>query len=463
LENTMSTPPQPTHIGRYRIEGVLGHGGMGVVYLGFDPGLGRRVAVKTVRKALQAGPCWDPVERFRREARAAARLSHPHVVTVHELCEDAHRTCLVCEHVAGASLEAELQRQGRPPLVQALRWMDQLLDALQHVHAHGIVHRDVKASNLLLTPGGDIKLTDFGIAHVDTAPRTQVGLMIGTPGCMAPEQMRGGTIDGRADTFAAGVLMYELLTGRRPWSGSAEELMEQILSRAPLPPSALRPEAAALDGVVLRALAPTPAQRFESAAAFREALRSAGFPCAASAATQPALPAADATRLLARPAQQGAGACSATLLQRVETTLRSHVGPIAGVLVSRASRSAPDFDALLQQLARHIPAQAEREQFLGTLHGAGTRLTAAAARSNATLQAAPCPGAAVLDEARVAEVVQRLALHLGPMAGVAVRRARAAADSLPALVRLAAQSVPDARARRRFLADCGLTAEDGSR
>jgi serine/threonine-protein kinase len=463
----MSTP-QPTQIGRYRIEGVLGHGGMGVVYLGFDPGLGRRVAIKTVRKALQAGQAWNPVERFQREARAAARLSHPHIVTVHELAEDAHSTYLVCEHVAGASLEATLQREGRPALAQALRWMAQLLDALQHVHAHGIVHRDVKASNLLLTPGGELKLTDFGIAHVDTAPRTQVGLMIGTPGCMAPEQMRGGTIDGRADTFAAGVLMYELLTGRRPWSGCAEELMEQILSRLPEPPSVLRPEAAALDGVVLRALAPTPAQRFESAAAFRNALLAAGAPFATSAETRPAQAAADATRLLARtvrtPALEPAGACSAALLQRVETTLRSHVGPIAGVLVSRASRSAPDFDALLQQLARHIPAQAERERFLDTLHGAGTRLTAAAARTGATLQAAvPRPGTAVLDEAQVAQVVQRLALHLGPMAGLAVRRARIAADSLPALVRLAAQGVPDARARRRFLADCGLTAEDGSR
>jgi len=219
----------PLTIGKYRIDGILGQGAMGIVYRGFDESVGRAVAIKTIRKEVAGSRSWDAVARFRSEARAAGRLSHPNIVTVYDFAEDEDSAHLVCEYVPGRGLDVWLGEHRRADPATALMWMGQLLDALACAHAHGVVHRDVKASNILIVGNRLLKLADFGIAHVDSAHRTQVGLMIGTPSCMAPEQIRGGRIDGRTDVFAAGVLLYQMLSGATPFSGTDEAIMYKIV------------------------------------------------------------------------------------------------------------------------------------------------------------------------------------------------------------------------------------------
>jgi serine/threonine-protein kinase len=472
----------PRVIGRYRIDGVLGEGAMGIVYRGFDEAVARAVAIKVVRKeSMAASPAWDAVARFRTEARAAGRLSHPHIVTVYDFAEDADSAHLVCEYVPGRSLDRWLAERGRAEPALALAWMGQLLDALACAHAHGVVHRDVKASNLLVVGNRLLKLADFGIAHVDSADRTQAGLMVGTPSCMAPEQIRGGPIDGRIDVFAAGVLLYQLLTGERPFGGSPQDAMQQILTRDVPPPSRLRPELpAALDEPVLRALAKEPAQRHASAAEFLAALRGAA---AAAGLADRAGDAEDATRVVARPdrpaatvAAPAAGAPSPfspatelawdpAWLEQVERGLVSHVGPIAALLVRKAGRSARSPGDLVAQVASHIVAPADRSRFLAQWQGAaavtgsqartgdaGSRTTAGAGAGPSTGPAAPAAG---LDDATVAGIERRLARHMGPLAAVCVRRARRDASSVADLCRRVAGNLADLPARQAFLAECG--------
>ncbi len=260
-------------IGHYRIEEKLGEGGVGEVYRAVDPVLGRVVAVKRLRPQLADRD--DVVERFRAEACTLARLDHPSIATLYHFERDDEDWFMVMEYVAGETLASVLRRCGRLELEYALPLFAQALDALGYAHDQGVVHRDIKGSNLIVKPCGTVKVMDFGIARVDGAERlTQMGQPVGTPEYMAPEQIRGEHIDRRADIYALGVLFYALLSGRPPFSGRSDyELMRAQIEEQPdsladrsqgLPASIV----AAID----RALAKDPAERFQTTAEFREAL-----------------------------------------------------------------------------------------------------------------------------------------------------------------------------------------------
>jgi serine/threonine-protein kinase len=471
---------QTRMIGKYRIDGLLGEGAMGIVYRGFDETVGRAVAIKVVRKeGLPESAAWDTVARFRSEARAAGRLSHPNIVTVYDYAEDASSAHLVCEYVPGRGLDQWLAEHVRADLPTALGWMGQLLDALACAHAHGVVHRDVKASNILVA-GRRLKLADFGIAQVDSADRTQVGLLIGTPSCMAPEQIRGDRLDGRVDVFAAGVLLYQLLTGERPFAGSAQEAMAQILTRRVPPPSQRCPGIPAeIDEAILRALARDPGERHASAVDFLEALRRAA---AATGLAGPDGPAdAEATRVVARmppvpvsSAPPGgltsaASPWDAQWLERVERELASHVGPIAALLVKKASRSACSADDLVSRVASGIADPALRGRLLGRLLGgeaSGVDATGGREAAPIVVEPLPKPQATTgtptaLDDATVAGIEHRLTQRMGPLASVCIRRARRDASSAVDLCRRVAEKLPDPSARRAFLAECGADATSG--
>ena len=444
----------PERVGRYRIDGVLGRGAMGVVYRGHDPGVGRTVAIKTVRRdGLDVVQLHNAGARFRREARAAGRLSHPNIVTVHDFGEDAGTVFLVCEYVPGAGLDQRLAAQGRPPLLTALAWLAQLLVALECAHAHGVVHRDVKASNLLLANGWQLKLADFGIAQVDGEEPDAEGLLLGTPSCMAPEQVRQEQVDARADVFAAGALLHQLLTGERAFRGSADEAMRQVLEDNPLPPSRVSADVpAAFDAVVACALSKRAQDRYPSANDFLVALREAAV--AARVAGASAVFGDDPT--LARPrrgpalaAAAGATVCAdADTLARIEASLRQQVGPIAPTLLKKASRhcATATLDALLAQVARSIPDALARERFLASIRREPA-LDAAVMTSMPNAGAVASP----LDEATLARVQSHLARLIGPMAALAVRRGRRDTASPRAFVEHIAAQIPDAATRQRFL------------
>ena len=198
----------PQKLGKYEIRRELGKGAMGVVYEGWDAGIGRRVALKTVRRdQLEGGEAAELLSRFKREAQAAGRLNHPNVVAVYEYGEDEGTAFIAMEYIEGRELKDIFDKSERVKLPDVLQLMTQLLDAIGHAHANGIVHRDIKPANVFLLPDGRLKVGDFGIARMESSNLTQAGSVLGTPAYMSPEQFMGQTVDGRSDHFSAGVIL----------------------------------------------------------------------------------------------------------------------------------------------------------------------------------------------------------------------------------------------------------------
>jgi eukaryotic-like serine/threonine-protein kinase len=267
---------QPAKIGKYEIQEVLGRGGMGSVYKAFDPAISRAVAIKTiVKSSLDAGELQHLLARFRHEAQVVGRLAHPGIVQIYDYGEDDEVAYIVMELVNGKTLHQHLAQDASYDLREVGEIIGQLLDALGHAHAAGVVHRDVKPSNIMINKDGDIKISDFGIAHTETSDLTQHGDVLGTPHYMAPEQFLGLRIGVPADLYAVGVIAYGLLTGTKPFDGStAATIMQQALNQRPADPSSLNSKLSPqMDRVLQQALAKNPEERFQSAREFSEAFR----------------------------------------------------------------------------------------------------------------------------------------------------------------------------------------------
>jgi len=263
-----------TKLGKYEIRRELGRGAMGVVYEAFDPLIQRIVALKTIRPdQLAGGNAEEILARFRREAQAAGRLSHPNIVAIHDCGEDAGVWYIAMELVHGRELKEYFEKNERFATADAVRILSQILAALGYSHRLGVVHRDIKPSNIFLLPDGTVKVADFGIAHIESSELTQVGTVLGTPAYMSPEQILGLPVDGRSDLFSVGVILYQFLTGERPFTGNATITMRKVLEEDPLPPSRFNVQIpGAMDAVVRKALAKKPEERFQSAEEFATAL-----------------------------------------------------------------------------------------------------------------------------------------------------------------------------------------------
>ncbi|HEX3686052.1 MAG TPA: Stk1 family PASTA domain-containing Ser/Thr kinase [Gaiellaceae bacterium] len=251
--------------GRYRIERKLGAGGMADVYLAEDQELGRRVAIKILNDRHAADDSF--IERFRREAKNAAGLSHPNIVSIYDRGEAEGTYYIAMEYLDGRSLKELIVGRGPAPIKTAIDYARQILAAVGFAHKHGIVHRDIKPHNVLVNPEGRLKVTDFGIARSGASQMTEVGSIIGTAQYLSPEQARGAPVDQTSDLYSVGVVLYEMLTGQVPFTGDTPlEIAMKHLSEVPKPPSELRPEVPHdLDSVVLRALAKDPSERYQSA------------------------------------------------------------------------------------------------------------------------------------------------------------------------------------------------------
>jgi serine/threonine protein kinase len=421
----------PEHIGRYRIDRVLGRGAMGVIYKARDPEIERDVAIKLVRADLLEGEeRADYLARFRREVQAAGRCVHPNIVSVFDFSLHQGNPFLVMEYVRGATLAQILERTRFRP-EGAVTVMRQVLAALGCAHGLGVVHRDIKPANVLLLQGGQVKVTDFGISRLGASTLTQGGSVIGTPSYMSPEQCRGENVDARSDLFSVGVVLYELLTGERPFAGrNFTAVMEQVLYHEPPSLHGRVPEG--LVALTRRALAKRPEDRFQSAAEMEGALRNALH----------AGPSTDATVVAPHPAPAPMtiqGGIAGDVLETVQRRLAQHIGPIAKMLVGSAAHKAADFDSLCELLSRNIGSPAEQQRFLQNVRrdvsnartASRTMSTVASTtrKLDRTEPVLPATEQARIPLSAVEQAQTELSRLIGPFARVLVKRAATSTSS----------------------------------
>jgi serine/threonine-protein kinase len=494
-------------LGRYDVTEVLGKGAMGVVYRAFDPNIRRTVALKTIRKELidDDDRAATMLARFKNEAQAAGRLAHPGIVSVYEYGEEGDLAYIAMEYVQGNPLREYFNRGTRFEDRDAVSIMAQLLDALAYAHEQGVYHRDVKPANLIVMTNGRLKVADFGIARIDSSNLTQIGAIMGTPGYMAPEQYAGSDVDWRADVFSAGVVFYQLLTGVKPFAGSAESIAYKVCYETPPTPSEVDPERiqAKYDAVVMRAIAKKPEARFATAQAFRTALLTAyAAPVSPTVSEETVITEIIPTTIRIEPTspsghsghsgqsgpsgqsgQSGQSAPSrshgsdssptpsrttqpppgwdSSVLKAVEGHLARFVGPVAKVMIKRAGLQTTDLDALYGILAENLATDAERKQFLATrakVSSAPAPKAQPGARTGtveaSTLLAARLAGAQLTPEL-VAAATSKLTTRLGPIAKVVVKKAALQATTAQQFYTLIAESLPTEPERVRFLEELG--------
>ena len=263
-------------LGRYEIVGELGKGAMGVVYCARDPMLDRTVAIKTINMELAQDEMKEYEARFYQEAKAAGGLNHPNIVIIYDIGKAGNIAYMAMELLEGKELK-NLMAPGTPlPVPFALEIAAQMAEGLGYAHEHGIVHRDIKPANIMIVRGGQVKITDFGIARMrSTNVQTQVGIVLGSPKYMSPEQVAGKRAEPRSDTFALGVVLYEMVAGKPPFNGEdVTSVMFQVLNFVPPPPSSVNPQAPEmLDFIIAKVLAKAPADRYATAGELANDLR----------------------------------------------------------------------------------------------------------------------------------------------------------------------------------------------
>ena len=385
-------------IGQYRVLDCLGRGGMGTVYRATDEMLRRDVALKILHPLFD-----DSSVRFRREAAALARLNHAGIAAIYELLEDGDHLVMVMEFVRGQTLQDIIDHVGPFSPHRAADLCMQVLAALEHAHSAGVVHRDLKPGNLMLTENGSIKIMDFGIARVDgTAHLTSAGAMMGTPAYMAPEQVLGHAIDARADLYAVGVIFYRLICAELPFRAETPfDMAQSHVNDPPTPIEQLRPNVPAWVGeIVKKALAKSPDQRFQSALEFHDALTLG----VASAARSTSTPSVESTEKMARPEFEPPARTGPQQFGRKRRNMTMWAGATTAVLLAGASvwmltraeaslRGAAPVPAPVLNPARPAASQLEATPAAAGVSVPATRVITKPVRAATVAASAPAPEA----------------------------------------------------------------------
>jgi serine/threonine-protein kinase len=364
-----------TRVGDYEIVGTLGYGGMGEVYRVRHTISDRMEAMKLLRAGPASGTqAQEMMDRFVREIRLLATLQHPNIATLHTAFRHDEQLVMIMECVEGEDLGRRLP--AGLTLEESLRYTRQVLEALRYAHGRGIVHRDIKPSNIMITPQGEVKLLDFGLALGGAlgAPDqrlTTTGALVGSMHYIAPEHISGEPHDARSDIYAVGVTLYEMITGRLPIEGTTHvQVIAAHLQHAPAPPTKINPKIpAGLSATVMRALAKSPRDRWQTAEAFLTALEQDGLRSATTGdVSQMRVTQAPAPETTGRTSPQPTSVHRPESLSEITRQLAEHVGPIAGVLVRRASSSTTNLREMCDALAAEITSPAARQKFLTAVH-----------------------------------------------------------------------------------------------
>ena len=416
-----------TKLGKYEIKRELGRGAMGIVYEGFDPFIERTVAIKTIQKSLiDQSEAQEALSRFRREAQAAGRLTHPNIVSVYEYGEEGDIAFIAMEFILGRELKSYFDKAERFQIKDCVHIMLQLLDALDYSHGRGVVHRDIKPSNIIITKDNQIKVVDFGIARIESSELTQVGMVLGTPAYMSPEQFKCLVADCRSDIYSAGVILYQFLTGARPFIGNPTTLMHKVLCQAPVPPSELNLEVSkALEDVVKKAMSKQPEDRFQSAAEFKQALNLAINSTPVSPAQTAGTDATSATSGMPRTTQAGDNIPAPLIdfdLGALSTNIEKHLEEVRLNASLETNNSAlSEFDAQLvtspvtaQSVSSPQPAEGASESSL--LAGLAREAEGKAVTKQTVPEAMGQPVAHYAKDRRLHETLGRIAQFLDPLA-----------------------------------------------
>ncbi|HXZ97533.1 MAG TPA: serine/threonine-protein kinase [Burkholderiales bacterium] len=455
----------PERLGKYSIQEVLGKGAMGVVYKAFDPHIRRTVALKVIRKEfIEDDEAATLIARFKNEAQAAGQLSHPGIVAIYEYGEEDAVAYIAMEYVQGKGLREYFQRGARFELSDTVSIMTRLLDALAYAHDAGVVHRDIKPANIILTSNGKLKVADFGIAHLDSSNLTQAGAMMGTPGYMAPELYTGTSVDRRADIFSAGVVLYQLLTGVKPFTGGVETVAYKICFEPHVEPSKLVPEleSTKFDGVVAKALAKAPEDRYPTAQEFLESVQDAyAAPVSPAVSAKailvevgPASAVADApqsypsqTDPVPERASVPPAGWNADLLKQIEQQLTRYLGPVARVIVKRVATSTTELDALYSLLAEELSTPQDKTDFLA----ARDRLEGTPPEKPQIASDQRASSAGWLTQQEIDQATHQLATYLGPIARIVVKKAVTGAAGRKNFYSMLAEHLKSENDRKRFL------------
>jgi eukaryotic-like serine/threonine-protein kinase len=445
-------------LGKYRIAEVIGASALATVYKATDPEPERTVALKILRKqGIDPRITVAAAAKLKNQLVAAERLAHPGIADAYDFGEDDNVAYLAMEYLAGRGLRDFLTLRLRLGLQDTMSIMSQLLAALDFAHANGVVHRDVKPANIIMLLSGRLKLADFGVALIDTFDLAQAGPAAGSPAYMSPEQHSGLEADRRSDIFSCGVVLYELLTGSRPFEGPPEAVGEKICRDPHRPASELNPKGSppALDPVIARALAKRPEDRYPTARDFASALEAA-FKDGPDARRQSAAdehPASvtvrteDSTILLSASLK-----LSVDELKAIETLLTLHVGPMAKLLLKQAARVASDGPTLAGMLAKYIPAEVGRRAFIAA---AMEKMSGAAKPDSPEESPTVRFSRNLIDGPQIEVAAKRLARYVGPIAKVIAKKTPGRPTDLRAYYRQLAENIADPADRARFLKDAG--------
>jgi serine/threonine-protein kinase len=443
----------PRKVGKYRIDHVIGRGAIGVVYKGHDEQIDRPLAIKTLRPEIlgSLSENEDLLRRFAAEARSAGRCLHPNIVTVFDFVEHEGAPYIIMEYVNAGTLDNVIRRGTLLPIRQVGEIMAQLLFALGYAHSKAVIHRDVKPANILCPSAASIKVSDFGVAHIDSLDITKPGgIPVGTPNYMAPERFLGRPADMRADLFSAGVIFFQLLTGAKPFVATdLPDLMRKLINEVPPAIQTFRPELSKeIDAVVQRALARNPEDRFQSAEEFIDALN-VGIE-ARPPDDQPPL---DLTKLSHLPEKEQPSAPKEHLnltmaemlapgtIDALSRSLARSLGPIAHLVVKQATSQTRDIDTLLSSLVRQIKTETEAAAF--------RKLAEQTLRSDMGFETAQIE--ATISQTEIRAVTEALLPLIGPVAPVLVARQAEKAVGRDDFYRRLSDYIPIERDKAKFL------------